>query len=72
MTATLFRAGDTLIGRFACGVRFARVEHMDRHSDALCFVDRAGRELGELVGAWASVPDVLADWADGRVHLHVV
>lgn len=72
MTAALFADGDTLIGTFECGARFARVMPLSRHGEALCFVDRAGRDLGPLVGAWTSAPDPLADWADGRTHLCVV
>ena len=55
MSAARFHEGDTLIGHFACGVRWARVTWLDRHSDALCFVDRAGRDLGPLVGGFTLV-----------------
>lgn len=71
MTARLFREGDLVIGRFASGVRLARVEWADRHSDALCFVDRQGAPLGDLVGTFTSVTDDQADafeaaaYADG-------
>lgn len=61
MTARLFHEGDHVIARFAAGVRFARVTWLDRHSDALCFVDREGRELGSIVGAWTSVDAEVAD-----------
>lgn len=61
MTARLFREGDIVIGRFASGVRLARVEFADRHSDALVFVGRDGADLGDLCGGFTSVTDDQAD-----------
>lgn len=60
MSARLFREGDTLIGHFADGVRWARVTWLSMHGDALCFVDRAGRDLGPLVGGFTTC----GRWAD--------
>lgn len=57
MSASLFREGDVVIGRFACGVRRATVAFADRHSDALVFVDAHGRDLGPLVGGFVVVDE---------------
>lgn len=55
MSARLFREGDTLIGQFADGVRWARVSWLSMHGDALYFAARDGRDLGPLVGDFTSL-----------------
>lgn len=55
MSASAWREGDTLIGHFESGVRWARVSWLSMHGDALYFAARDGRDLGPLVGDFTSL-----------------